>query len=145
MEVYTVQCSLVPLSTLPCLLGVECFIGSVLIAEVVHFETQVDNEDAYFTSIDARNSSIQVPTELVRMVANGTTGPVTVASVYYRNMSGLLPGILPGENGTVLASPVVSTSLQCGDKICDTASSIQLSQPVIVTLEHSEHALVRLG
>ncbi len=59
-----------------------------------------------------------------------------MASVYYRNMSGLLPGTLPGERDTVLASPVISTSLQCGDEICDTAN-IQLSQPVIVTLKHS--------
>ena len=107
------------------------------------FETQVDNKDRYFTGIDARNISIQVPTELVRMVANGTTG-TTVASVYYRNMSGLLPGTLPGERDTVLASPVVSTSLQCGDKICDT-TNIQLSQPVIVTLKHSKYAQVRLA
>ncbi len=77
-----------------------------------------------------------MPTELVRMMGNGTNGPVTVASVYYRNMTGLLPGTLPGERDTVLASPVISTSLQCGDKICDTAN-IQLSQPVIVTLKHS--------
>ena len=103
----------------------------------------MDNRDTYFTSIDAHNISIQVPTELVRIVGNGTTGPVTVASVYYRNMSGLLPETLPGVSDTVLASPVVSTSLQCGDKICDTAN-IQLSQPVIVTLKHSKYAQVRL-
>ena len=106
-------------------------------------ETPVDNEDIYFTSIGVRSNSIQVPTELVRIVSNGT-GPVTVASVYYRNMSGLLPGTLPGERDTVLASPVVSTSLQCGDNICDTAN-IQLSQPVIVTLKHSKYAQVRHG
>ncbi|XP_064399841.1 uncharacterized protein LOC135346210 isoform X4 [Halichondria panicea] len=105
---------------------------------VIHLETPVDNEDIYFTSIGVRSNSIQVPTELVRIVSNGT-GPVTVASVYYRNMSGLLPGTLPGERDTVLASPVVSTSLQCGDNICDTAN-IQLSQPVIVTLKHSKYA-----
>ena len=115
----------------------------MLIAEVIHLETPVDNEDIYFTSIGVRSNSIQVPTELVRIVSNGT-GPVTVASVYYRNMSGLLPGTLPGERDTVLASPVVSTSLQCGDNICDTAN-IQLSQPVIVTLKHSKYAQVRHG
>ena len=103
----------------------------------------MDNEDIYFTSIDVRSSSIQVPTELVRILGIGT-GPVTVASVYYRNMSGLLPGTLPGERDTVLASPVVSTSLQCGDNICDTAN-IQLSLPVIVTLKHSKYAQVRLN
>ncbi len=97
---------------------------------------QDGNNDSYFTGIEATNNSIRVPTELVRMIGNGATGPVTVASVYYRNMSGLLPGTLPGERDTVLASPVISTSLQCGDKICDTAN-IQLSQPVIVTLKHS--------
>ncbi len=113
----------------------------VLIAEVVNFETQVDSEDTFLTGIDVRGSSIRVPTELVRIVANGTTGPITVASVYYRNMSGLLLGTLPGERDTDLASPVVSTSLQCGDKICDTAN-IQLSQPVIVTLKHSQRAKV---
>ncbi len=107
------------------------------------FETRVDNEDMYLTGIDVRSSSIRVPTELVRIVASETTGPITVASVYYSNMSGLLPGTLPGERDTDLASPVVSTSLQCGDKICDTAS-IQLNQPVIVTLKHSKYAQVRL-
>ncbi len=101
----------------------------------------MDNEDTYFTSIGVRGSSIQVPTELLRKVGNGTTGPVTVGSVYYRNMSGLLPGTLPGERDTVLASPVVSTSLLCGDNICDTAN-IQLSLPVIVTLKHSKYAQV---
>ncbi|XP_064406828.1 uncharacterized protein LOC135351685 isoform X5 [Halichondria panicea] len=104
--------------------------------EVIVQEVEQDgNNDSYFTGIETTNSSIRVPTELVRMMDNGT-GPVTVASVYYRNMSGLLPGTLPGERDTVLASPVVSTSLQCGDKICDTAN-IQLSQLVIVTLKHS--------
>ena len=108
----------------------------------------MDNEDTYFTSIGVRGSSIQVPTELLRKVGNGTAGPVTVGSVYYRNMSGLLPGTLPGtlpgERDTVLASPVVSTSLQCGDNICDTAN-IQFNQPVIVTLKHSKYAQVRHG
>ncbi|XP_064406818.1 adhesion G-protein coupled receptor G2-like isoform X2 [Halichondria panicea] len=100
--------------------------------ELIVQEVEQDgNEDSYFTGIETTNGSIRVPTELVRMMGNGT-GPVTAASVYYRNMSGLLP---TGENDTVLASPVVSTSLQCGDKICDTAN-IQLSQPVIVTLKH---------
>ncbi|XP_064400246.1 adhesion G-protein coupled receptor G6-like [Halichondria panicea] len=111
--------------------------------EVVNFETQVDSDDTSLTGIDVRGNSIRVPTELVRMVATGTTGPITVASVYYRNMSGLLPGTLPGERDTDLASPVVSTSLQCGDKICDTAN-IQLSQPVIVTLKHSQRAKDRI-
>ncbi len=101
--------------------------------ELIVQEVEGGNDDSYFTGIEATNSSIRVPTELVRMMGNG---PVTVASVYYRNMSGLLPGTLPGERDTVLASPVISTSLQCGDKICDTAN-IQLSQPVIVTLKHS--------
>ena len=100
----------------------------------------MDNEDLYFTSIDVRSNSVQVPSELARMVANGT-GPVTVGSVYYKNMKGLLPGTLPGGNGTVLASPVVSSSLQCGKNICDTAN-IQLSIPVIVTLKHTERARV---
>ncbi len=43
-------------------------------------ETPVDNEDIYFTSIGVRSNSIQVPTELVRIVSNGT-GPVTVAFI----------------------------------------------------------------
>ncbi len=105
------------------------------------FEIQVTDKDEYFAGIDVRGSSIQVPSELVREVADGT-GPVTVAAVYYRNMSGLLPGTLPGENGSVLASPVVSTSLQCGRGICDTTANIQLNQPVIVTLKHSEFVQV---
>ncbi|XP_064406830.1 adhesion G protein-coupled receptor L3-like isoform X2 [Halichondria panicea] len=104
--------------------------------ELIVQEVEQDgNDDSYFTGIETTNSSIRVPTELVRIISNGT-GPVTVASVYYRNMSRLLPGTLPGERDTVLASPVVSTSLQYGDKICDTAN-ITLSQPVIVTLKHS--------
>ncbi len=110
--------------------------NNVLHAELIVQEVEQDgNGDSYFTSIETTNSSIRVSTELVRMMGNGT-GPVTLASVYYRNMSGLLPGILRGERDTVLASPVISTSLQCGDEICDTAN-IQLSQPVIVTLKHS--------
>ena len=115
----------------------------MLIAEIIHLETPVDSEDIYFTSIGVRSSSIEVPTELVRIVSNGN-GPINVGSVYYRNMSGLLPGTLPGERDTVLASPVVSTSLQCGENICDTAN-IQLSLPVIVTLKHSKYAQVRLN
>ncbi len=98
--------------------------------ELIVQEVEQDgNDDSYFTGIETTNSSIRVPTG---MMGNGT-GPVTVASVYYRNMSGLLPGTLPGERGTVLASPVVSTSLQCGGKICNTSNI----QPVIVTLKHS--------
>ncbi len=104
---------------------------SVLVVREIEEET----DDTYFTSIVVDSSSIQVPFELVREVVNGT-GPVTVAAVYYRNMSGLLPGTLPGENGSVLASPVVSTSLQCGQGICDT-TNVELSQPVIVTVKHS--------
>ncbi|XP_064406870.1 adhesion G protein-coupled receptor L3-like isoform X2 [Halichondria panicea] len=103
--------------------------------ELIVQEVEQDgNNDSYFTGIETTNGSIRVPTELVRMICNGT-GPVTVVSVYYRNMSGLLPGTLPGERDTVLASPVVSSSLQCGDKIFD-AANIQLSQPVIVSLKH---------
>ncbi len=98
------------------------------------------NDDPFSSRISLREHSIQVPSELVRMVANDA-GPVTVASVYYRNMSGLLPGTLPGESGSVLASPVVSTSLQCGEGICDTAN-IQLNQSVIITLKHSKQAQV---
>ena len=101
--------------------------------EVMVFEADTDEE--YFTGIDVRRSSIRVPTELRRVVGNGT-GPVTVASVYYRNMTGLLPGTLPGGNDSILASPVLSTSLQCGERICDTAD-IELNQPVFVTLQHS--------
>ncbi len=108
--------------------------------ELVVQEIAEETDDTYFTSIVADSSSIQVPFEPVREVANGT-GPVTVAAVYYRNMSGLLPGTLPGENGSVLVSPVVSTSLQCGQGICDT-TNVELSQPVIVTLKHSLFAQV---
>ena len=101
--------------------------------EVMVFE--VDTEEEYFTGIDVRRSSIRVPTELMRVVGNGT-GPVTVASVYYRNMTGLLPGTLPGGNDSILASPVLSTSLQCGERICDIVD-IELNRPVFVTLQHS--------
>ena len=126
--------TIIPYTQLTCVFITVCTFGSTCTELIVQEVEQDGNEDSYFTGIETTNGSIRVPTELVRMMGNGT-GPVTVASVYYRNMSGLLPGTLPGERDTVLASPVISTSLQCGDKICDTAN-IQLSQPVIVTLKH---------
>ena len=103
---------------------------------------EVETEKVYFTGIDVRESVIRVPTELLKMVRN-ETGPVTVASVYYRNMTGLLPGALPGGNDSILASPVLSTSLQCGERICDTAD-IELSLPVIITLPHTSYVQVYL-
>ena len=105
---------------------------------------EAETEEVYFTGIDVRESVIRVPTdqELLKMVRNGT-GPATVASVYYRNMTGLLPGTLPGGNDSVLASPVLSTSLQCGERICDTAD-IELSLPVIITLPHTSYVQVYL-
>ena len=69
--------------------------------ELMVFEAET--EEVYFTGIDVRGSVIRVPTELLRIVGNGT-GPVTVISVYYRNMTGLLPGTLPGGNDSILAS-----------------------------------------
>ena len=104
-----------------------------LCAELKVFEA--DTEEVYFTGIDVRGSSVRVSTELLRTVGNGTR-PVSVASVYYRDMTGLLPGALLGGNDSVLASSVLSTSLQCGDRICDTAD-IELSQLVIISLPHS--------
>ena len=106
--------------------------------ELMVFEAET--EEVYFTGIDVRGSVIRVPTELLRIVGNGT-GPVTVISVYYRNMTGLLPGTLPGGNDSILASPVLSTSLQCGERICDTAD-IELSLPVIITLSHTSYVQV---
>ena len=105
---------------------------------------EAETEEVYFTGIDVRESVIRVPTdqELLKMVRNGT-GPVTVISVYYRNMTGLLPGTLPGGNDSILASPVLSTSLQCGERICDTAD-IELSLPVIITLPHTSYVQVYL-
>ena len=108
--------------------------------ELIAFEAET--EEVYFTGIDVRESVIRVPTELLRIVGNGT-GPATVASVYYRNMTGLLPGTLPGGNDSILASPVLSTSLQCGERICDTAD-IELSLPVIITLPHTSYVQVYL-
>ena len=97
----------------------------------------VDTEGVYFTSINMRMSAIRVPTELLKTVGNGI-GPVTVVSVYYENLTGLLPGTLPGRNDSILASPVLSTSLLCGERICDT-SSIELRLPVIITLPHTSY------
>ena len=97
----------------------------------------VDKElEEYFTGIDVRESTIRVPTELLRIVGNGTE-PVSVISAYYRNMTGLLPGTLPGGSDSTLASPVLSTSLKCGRRICDVLS-IDLNQPVTITLPHSQ-------
>ena len=94
----------------------------------------VPMEEAYFTGIDLRESAIKVPNELLGIVRNGT-GPISVFSVYYRNMTGLLPGILPGGKESVLASPVLSTSLQCGERTCD-ALNTNLSLPVVITVPH---------
>ncbi len=102
---------------------------------IVILEVFRNTEQTYFTSIHKGDNSILVPYELINIVTNGT-GPITVVSVYYRNMSGLLPGTLPGETDTILASPVLSTSLVCGNNICDTTNA-SLTQPVIVTLSHS--------
>ena len=98
------------------------------------FDHDVDTDEMYFTGIDARKSAVRVPTSPVKMVRNGVK-PVSVASISYSNMAGLLPGIRPGVNGSVLASPVLSTSLKCGDKICDRLNT-ESSQPVIITLLH---------
>ena len=104
----------------------------------------VDTEEEYFTGINTRNSALRVPTEILKIVGNGT-GPVSVISVYYRNMTGLLPGTLPGGNDvdSILASPVLSTSLQCGERICDT-SNITLNLSVIITLPRLEDTEVSL-
>ncbi len=109
----------------------------IFCAVVVILEVEQDTEETYFTSINEGDSSILVPFELLKIVTNGTES-VTVVSVYYRNMSGLLPATLAGQNHTAfkLASPVMSTSLLCGDKICDT-TNVTLNQRVIVTLKHS--------
>ena len=103
--------------------------------ELLVFEVDTDSEVVYFTGIDVRRSVIRVPTDLLRIVGDGTR-QVSVISVYYRNMTGLLPGTLPGDEDSVLASPVLSTSLQCGKSICDT-SNTDLSLPVIIILPHT--------
>ncbi len=82
----------------------------------------------------ADSSSIQVPSELVKKLTEDN-GHIIMASVHYRNMSRLLPGTLLGESESILASPVVSASLQCGQNICDTAQ-IKLTNPVVITLKH---------
>ena len=38
---------------------------------------------------------------------------------------------------SLLGSGIVSTSLQCGDVLCDTTRS-NLSNPVVITIEHSK-------
>ena len=105
--------------------------------ELLVFEVDTDSEEMFFTGIDVRRSVIRVPTELLRT----GTRPVSVVSVYYGNMTGLLPGTLPGGKDSVLASPVLSTSLQCGESTCDT-SNIDLSLPVIITLPHTSYVQV---
>ena len=110
--------------------------------ELILYEADKDLEEEYFTAIDVRGSAIRVPSELLRIVGNGTE-PVFVVSVYYRNMTGLLPGALPGANDSMLASPVISTSLQCGERFCDTGiSKMEWSLPVVITLTHTSNVQV---
>ena len=104
------------------------------------FDHEVDTEEMYFAGIDTRKSAVRVPTRPVKMVRNGTE-PVSVASAFYNNMAGLLPGTLPGGNDSILASPVLSTSLKCGNKICDRLET-ESSQPVIITLLHTIYVQV---
>ena len=101
---------------------------------------EVDTEEVYFTGVDVRSNVIRVPTEIIRIVGNETGPPISI-SAYYRNIFGLLPGTLLGGNDSILASSVLSTSLQCGQRICDT-SNIELSLPVIITLQHTSYIQV---
>ena len=101
---------------------------------------EVNSNEPYF--VEFSENSISLPTEILRMFGNGTE-PVRMVFIYYRNMSGLLPGALPGDNqDSELASSIVSASLLCGEVICDT-SDIKANSNVIITLQHLKVPQVR--
>ncbi len=108
---------------------------SILFIELVVQEIAEETNDTYITGVVADSSSIQIPSELVKKLTEDNE-LITMASVYYKNMSGLLSGSLLGEIESILVSPVVSASLQCGQNICNTAQ-VELTNPVVVTLKHS--------
>ena len=45
------------------------------------------------------------------------------------------------NSATDLITPLISSSLRCGDKSCET-DSIQLEKPVVITLEHDVSIVV---
>ena len=61
------------------------------------FMERDDDDDADFTGVDIENHSIRLPRALLGRLANGSS--ITVASSFYRNMKGLLPGNLPTGDG----------------------------------------------
>jgi len=102
------------------------------------FDIEPDSNIESFTGIEIDGQSLEVPGQLLNLVSNTT---VTTAAAHYRNMTALLPGALPGGTGTILASPVISTSLQCGSELCET-SNLVLESPVVITITHTEHIMV---
>ncbi len=61
-----------------------------------------DDDDDDVLGVDTDGHSISLPARLLRGLANETNNTgVTVISAFYRNMSGLLPGNLPGGDGSV--------------------------------------------
>jgi len=101
------------------------FVYCITVVNVISLGTSRERE--YIRTIDIDNNSIDVPTLLA---AN-----TTVVSVYYSNMSGLLPGNLPERNNTILATGVISASLYCDTGTCSTSSAPY--QPVIINLQLS--------
>ena len=49
--------------------------------------------------------------------------------------------MLPSSDSTELGSGIVSTALQCGTSRCPT-EDLELENPVIITIEHSEEVRV---
>jgi len=97
-------------------------------------------EGEYFRSIDVNGNSISIPTLL--------PADTTVVSVYYSNMSELLPGNLPGKNDSILATGVISASLLCDTGTCDIPSesfiiSLKLEVDQELELEVSQILFVR--
>ena len=68
------------------------------VSEVLYEED--DSDEDLVTGIDTRGHSIQLPRELLRLLNEnfGGSGPFIIVSYLYRNISGLLPGTLPGRN-----------------------------------------------
>ena len=53
-----------------------------------------DNDDDTFSGVEAEGAEIRIPREVLR----GTANPVRMASLLFRNKSGLLPQRLEGNN-----------------------------------------------
>ncbi len=63
-------------------------------SELVEFVDSSDDDDVL--GVDNEDHSIRLPRGLLRNLTTG--GGVRIASSFFTNMSGLLPGSLPGDN-----------------------------------------------